>query len=295
MPRMALGMAPSPRQRRGRGFTLIELLAVVGIVAVLIALLLPAMIAARKQAQTIQCAANLRQLTAALLNYSVESKGAFPPNSADIDQYWFTDSILGRYIRSSIPMPDGTIAGGVLVCPGDLEGAIRSYSVKFFSSSYISAGPRAALDGPNPPGRLFKAGAKESSSLILAIESFSSWEAPGHEPDLPDASPLGFTPNAIIGFYRGTPGERFGAGDGAAAFPGGRFGDATACQVCYFRHRNTKTNRLITDAFGRTNIGFVDGHVATFSHDDLADFKTGASRFNAMWSPIDRAVESAAP
>ena len=283
-----------PRRRDPRGFTLIELLAVVGILAVLIALLLPAMVAARKHAQTIHCAANLRQLTAALLNYSVEWKGVFPPNSADIDQYWFTDSIVGRYIRSSIPMPDGTIAGGVMVCPGDLEGAIRSYSVNFFSSSYISAGPRAALDGPNPPGKLYKAGAKESSSLILAIESFSAWEAPGHEPRQPTTPFVGYTPNAIVGFYRGTPGDRFGAAgsSGAAAFAGGRFGDSTDCQVCYFRHRNTKTNRLITEAFGRTNIGFVDGHVATFSHDDLADFSTGLSRFAAMWSPIDREVQS---
>jgi prepilin-type processing-associated H-X9-DG protein len=287
-------MTRSPRRRPHiRAFTLIELLAVVGILTVLIALLLPAMIAARKQAQTIQCAANLRQLTAALLNYSVESKGAFPPNSAEIDQYWFTDSAVGRYIRSAIPMPDGTIAGGVLVCPADLEGAIRSYSVNFFSSSYISSGPRATLEDPKPPGRLFKAGTKEGSSLILAIESFSSWEAPGHEPAQPTTPFVGYVANAIVGFYRGTPGDRFGAGDGTAAFPGGRFGDSTACQVCYFRHRNTKTNRLITDAFGRTNIGFVDGHVATFSHDDLADFTSGTSRFSAMWSPIDREVQAA--
>jgi prepilin-type N-terminal cleavage/methylation domain-containing protein/prepilin-type processing-associated H-X9-DG protein len=279
------------RSRSHHAFTLIELLVVVGIIAILIALLMPALIAARKNARSIQCAANLRQLTTALITYSVEWKGAFPPNSADIDQYWFTDSAVGRYIRSGIAMPDGTIAGGVLVCPDDLEGAIRSYSMNFFASSYISAAPAAVLDGPNPPGKLFKAGAKDGSSLILVIESFSSWESPGHEPqNVPANSPmLGYVPNAIVGFYKGTPGERFGAGDGAP-FPGGRFGDYTACQVCYFRHRNQKTNRLTTDAVGRTNIGFADGHVATFSHDELADPATGESRYNAMWSPIDREV-----
>jgi prepilin-type N-terminal cleavage/methylation domain-containing protein/prepilin-type processing-associated H-X9-DG protein len=282
---------------RHHAFTLIELIVVVGIMAVLIALLLPALISARKNAQTIQCASNLRQLTMALINYSVEWKGAFPPNSADIDQYWFTDSAIGRYIRSSFAMPDGTIAGGALVCPGDLEGAIRSYSMNFFASSYISAGPASALAAPNPPGKLFKAGAKEASSLILAIESFSSWEAPGHEPQASATTTtapfIGYVPNAIVGFYRGTPGERFGTGGagGPASFAAGRFGDQTDCQVCYFRHRNQKTNRLITGAFGRSNIGFVDGHVATFSHDQLADFATGASRFVAMWSPIDRDVQ----
>src|SRR5437762_1143282 len=216
-------MIPAPRRHVFAAFTLIELIVVSGIIAVLIALLLPALFAARKHAQTIQCASNLRQLNTARINYSVEWKGAFPPNSADIDQYWFTDSVMGRYIRSTIAMPDGTIAGGALVCPGDLEGAIRSYSMNFFASSYISAGPAAALNAANPPGKLFKAGAKEGSSLILAIESFSSWEAPGHEPQQPTAPFKGYVANAIIGFYGGTPGQRFGTDGpgGSASFQGG--------------------------------------------------------------------------
>jgi prepilin-type processing-associated H-X9-DG protein/prepilin-type N-terminal cleavage/methylation domain-containing protein len=275
---------------RHAAFSLIELITVIGIIAILLALLMPSLISARKAALTVQCASNLRQLTMALINYSVEWKGAFPPNSAQVDQYWFNEPIIGRYIKSAIAMPDGTIAGGALVCPGDLEGAIRSYSVNFFSSSYISDGPRAAVESENSPGKLFKAGAGESSSLILAIETFSEWEAPGHEPSEPNELFIGYVPNAIIGFYSGPPGERFGAGAGSP-FPGGRFGTETVCQVAYFHHRNVKTNRLITDAFGRVNIGFVDGHVATFAHDELADFKSGKSRFVAMWSPIDREID----
>jgi prepilin-type N-terminal cleavage/methylation domain-containing protein/prepilin-type processing-associated H-X9-DG protein len=276
--------------QRKPGFTLIELLVVIGILSVLIALMLPALILARKNAQTIQCASNLRQMTTALIHYSIDWKGAFPPNSADIDQYWFNEPIIGRYIRSTIKMPDDTVAGGALVCPGDLEGAIRSYSMNFFASSYISAVPRAMLEGPNPPGKMFKAGAKQSSSLILAIESFSAWESPGHEPAMPTTPFMGYVPNAIVGFYQGTPGERFGV-NGGSGFQGGRFGEQTDCQVCYFRHRNQKTNRLITEAAGRTNIGFLDGHVAAFSHNDLADFTTGASRLVALWSTIDRDVQ----
>ena len=276
--------------RRAGGFTLIELITVIGIIAILFALLLPSMISARKSAQTIHCASNMRQLALAMINYTVDWKGAFPPNSAEIDQYWFTDSIMGRYLKSPIPMPDGTIAGGVMVCPADMEGAIRSYSMNFFASSYISSGPKAALESPNPPGKLFKYGTKESSSLILLVESFSAWEAPGHEPVNFPGVLVGYTCNAIVGFRGDYPGERFGAGAGAP-FPAGRFGDLSDCQVCYFRHRNQKGPSVTTDAFGRLNIAFLDGHVATFTHDELADFSTAKSRYVAMWSVIDRAME----
>jgi prepilin-type processing-associated H-X9-DG protein len=184
-------------------------------------------------------------------------------------------------------MIDNTVAGGVLVCPGDLDGAIRSYSMNLFASSYVSTPVVAAIEGPNPPGKLFKAGAKESSHLILVIESFSSWEAPGHEPQEVTGPMVGYVSNAIIGFWANPPAERFGAG-GGVPFPGGRFGDELKCQVAYFRHRNQKTNRLITDAYGRVNIGFLDGHVATLRHDELADFEKVKSTFTAMWSPIDR-------
>jgi prepilin-type processing-associated H-X9-DG protein len=46
-------------------------------------------------------------------------------------------------------------------------------------------------------------------------------------------------------------------------------------------------------ARGRTNIGFVDGHVASFAHDELADPRTGRSRYVALWTTLDPIVERA--
>jgi len=61
-------------RRNVHGFTLIELLVVIGIIGVLVALLLPALSAARRHARAVQCGSNLRQVTMALINYAADSR-----------------------------------------------------------------------------------------------------------------------------------------------------------------------------------------------------------------------------
>lgn len=59
-------------------FTLVELLVVIGIIAVIIAILLPTLSKARKQAQLVQCESNLRQWGIGVANYVDQYQGALP-------------------------------------------------------------------------------------------------------------------------------------------------------------------------------------------------------------------------
>jgi len=137
-----------------RGFTLVELLVVIGIVAALIAILLPALAVAREQADRTKCAANLRTWGQACFAFAAENKGFFPtawhhatglpfPSQIFFDQSyragyptsppptgtnawktygteleWFTDCGLGTQgLPGVAPAPSG--GQGILLYPGN--------------------------------------------------------------------------------------------------------------------------------------------------------------------------------
>src|SRR5688500_8192137 len=76
--------------KRNHGFTLVELLVVIGIIAVLIALLLTALQNARAQAKLVQCAAQLRQVALAARGYAAENRDAIAPWPLDNGSRWYS-------------------------------------------------------------------------------------------------------------------------------------------------------------------------------------------------------------
>jgi prepilin-type N-terminal cleavage/methylation domain-containing protein len=70
---------PPPLRRRPSGFTLVEVLVVIAIIGLLVAILLPALASARRQARLVKCAANLRTLGTALTAFAHDNDGRFPP------------------------------------------------------------------------------------------------------------------------------------------------------------------------------------------------------------------------
>ena len=90
---------PSPGRRRPGAFTLIELLVVIAIIAILAALLLPAMAKAKDQAIRVHCKSNERQQILALTMYAHENKD-FLPDDTGAHQPWDMKVSDGTYLAA---------------------------------------------------------------------------------------------------------------------------------------------------------------------------------------------------
>jgi prepilin-type N-terminal cleavage/methylation domain-containing protein len=81
------------RSRPLRGFTLVELLVVIGIIAVLVAMLFPALRKVRDQSVRTECAQTMHQWALALNAYAAQNKGLFPDNTRGAQCSWVSSEV----------------------------------------------------------------------------------------------------------------------------------------------------------------------------------------------------------
>jgi prepilin-type N-terminal cleavage/methylation domain-containing protein len=185
---------------RRRAFTLIELLTGLAIIALLIAMLFPAISRAQQSARLAQCASNIRQLCQGVFLYAADFGGKLPPNTSSPAMWWYDPDRIGKYIKAS-GVPAGEPGGPVYTCPND-DGNL-SYSMNVWASCKVDAD---VLSYKPPTGALWLENHLLTSKLILIAEAYS-WSG---------SNTAGWYATQAIGFAGATAGAKFGGGAGIA-------------------------------------------------------------------------------
>lgn len=137
--------------RRHDGFTLVELLVVIGIIALLISILLPAMNRAREQSNMIACASNLRQAGLAMRLYGNDYKDRLPPyadSARNLAWFQLISPFMGRNEQDWFGYNGPPSFNGYMPCPARDKNSLPdvTYGVSYYEIfSYVN---QAGIDPP---------------------------------------------------------------------------------------------------------------------------------------------------
>jgi prepilin-type N-terminal cleavage/methylation domain-containing protein/prepilin-type processing-associated H-X9-DG protein len=262
---MGFTLAELPAVSRGKraAFTLVELLVVIGIIAVLVGLLLPALNAAREQAKTAQCLSNMRQIGIAQQDYAVASHGyALPAGYTSTCEYWPTILVnTGLIDAPGVPSITSrpSNAASVFFCPNGILDLIgTTYSV---ADTWAEINP--ASPGDPTGARCFRTLSQSTGVIIDTWYGINAdWENYTPPYGTSNGCPCHFLPDS--GLQTATPPRNgFSIQPRLAGIPHPSemvfIFDGNFFDLWYNANRiNARHN-----GFRKTNLLFFDGHAQT--------------------------------
>ena len=269
-----------------RAFTLVELLVVIGIIAVLISLLLPALGRAREQANTTVCKSNLHQIGLAMMTYSNDNHGLWVPaqyigagysgGPTSASDMWCSILMVNKYLpvitTQYAPVAGAALPRSVIVCPdGAVDPNNYAYSPLLTapgSTLYNCVTSTYGVNAENPITTPFAS--SEYDNLGMKVNYLNGKEL------------VSAIPSSVESFRKVTDFQRHPSDlvllyDGVwmnAAASGPTHGSGTSLSATYeFRHNRSVTTIGAATNKGICNVLMCDCHVEGFNQQQLPQVK----------------------